>query len=188
MTQEQPEKELPQLPNPSDPARTGCNDRGSECKVRVELLHRILDEVALLSHENYKESAIDLGLGYDPDWDQLLKYAVAEKCLTITARYNDVLIGYIIVLLGPFKHNKSIEYADIETMYVNPSFRDAPTIFKMLHMMEDNLVGKIEFIACSTPILSRIDTLFRYMKYKPVEIVLYKRLSGGSTETPSSTG
>lgn len=145
-----------------------------ECKIQVELLHRVFREVALLSSKNFEEAKIWPDMEYNPDWDELMRFAAGGKSVLITTRYDGILVGYIIALIGPYKHNINIEYADIETFYIVPEFRGLAAL-KMIKMLEQELRGKVSFLLASAPVGTKANKLFDYFDFKPLETVYWKR-------------
>lgn len=168
--QEQQEKVVPQRQNP-------LAQEKRECEIAVEPLHRVINAVAALSTRHYDEIGMDNSIPYNPDLTELLKYAAADKSILVTARYDSVLVGYILFLLGPYKHSKGVEYADLEAIWISPAFRSGMTAIKMLKLGEEE-IRKTDavFITGSSTVKRPIDILFKRLDYMPVETVFFKRL------------
>lgn len=157
-----------------------------ECDVQVEHLHRCISEVAILAHDNFKEAYSDEGIEYYPNWNELLKYVWGDKCVFISVRYEGVLVGYLIALLGPYKHNMHIEYADIESIYINKAFREIRLVGRVIKLLESEIEGRAEFILAGGPIGKSYELLYKFLKFKPVEVIYMKRLNNEkSTSSPA---
>jgi GNAT superfamily N-acetyltransferase len=176
LTVEQHGQKLPRLLQALDPARPAW-------VVRIEAIENCLSEVAILAKDNFEESRISSSLDYRPDWNELYKYIVGNKVLFISARYEGTLIGYCWFLIGPFKHNHTVEYADLETIYVHPSFRDTRIAFQMYKLAEKELTDKVAFILASCN--AKYNKFFKHFGYDEVETVHMKRLDHGSKESTS---
>jgi hypothetical protein len=174
-------EELQQLQRPSVPERTGCD-------IALEAISSIAGEIASLSFRNYAETAIDSSLGYNPDWGQYLSYELTDSVVTVTARYNTVLVGYAIFLIGPFKHNKEITYADLDTIWISPAFRSGFLAYKMIKMGERALEGRAAFIMATSTNHKPIDVLLSRLGYKPVEVLFWKLIGDNHGIEQSSVG
>lgn len=164
---------MQKLPKLSDQERP-------ECKISVEAISKVAEEIASLSIHNYEETGIDPNIGYHPNWDQYLEYELTDNVRVITARYNNVLVGYAIYLIGPFKHNKEVMYADLDTIYINEVFRSPFLAIKMLKAGEEAVKDKAQYIMATSTNRKPIDKLLGYMKYKPVETIFWKKIEANN--------
>jgi hypothetical protein len=166
---EQKGKELHQLQKPLDPVRL-------ECKLAVEAISSIAGELASLLIRHYDEVGIDPTIPYNPDWSQYLSYELTDSCIAITARYDGILIGYALYLIGPFKHNKDVLYADLDAIWISPAFRSGFLAMKMLKMGEAELKGKVGYLMATSTTKNPIDILFKRLDFRPIETVYWKKL------------
>jgi hypothetical protein len=172
----------PQLPSLLDHAKP-------ECSIAVEAISSVAEEIAFLSVRNYEETGIDPTYGYNPDWGQYLSYELTDSCVVVTLRYNEVLVGYCIYLIGPFKHNKNILYADLDAIWISPAFRSGYNAVKMLKLGEEYLAGKVSFIMATSSNKHPIGPILkRMLHYKEVEVLYWKALDNGKQESSDSTG
>lgn len=130
-----------------------------------------------LSYEEYKEVGIDPSFGYNPDIGDMLKYEGGDRCVLVTARYDGVLVGYALYAVGPFKHNKDIEYASLEAIYLSPAFRSGFTAMHMVKLGEKEVRKyNIKFISAASSIKCPIDALLKRQGYEPLETVYIKKV------------
>lgn len=189
LTQEPNEREFQKLPRPLDPADSECNS----CVVGVEAISNVVEEIASLSIRNYHETGIDPGIEYNPDWSMYLAYELTDSARIITARYNSVLVGYAAFLIGPFKHNKDVLYADLDAIWISPAFRSGFLAMKMMKRGEKELKDKVQFIMATSTVKKPIDKLLERAGYKAVEVLYYKPLEvfdgiKQSSERPEESG
>lgn len=162
----------------------------------MEAISSVAEEIASLSVRHFDEIAIGSEYGYHPDWGQYLSYELADKCVVVTARYvgrstsktsrvvnakgNGTMIGYAIWLIGPFKHNKNIQYADLDAIWISPVFRSGFLAMKILKLGEEQLKGKAAFIMATSSKKYPIDPLFLRRGYEEIETVYWKVIDDGS--------
>lgn len=164
--------ELQKLPKLSDPAKTEC----SSCIVGVEAISNVVEEIASLSIRNYHETGIDDNIEYNPDWSNYLRYELTDSARIVTARYNGVLVGYAAFLIGPFKHNMDVLYADLDAIWISPAFRSGFLAMKMIKRGEQALKDKVQFIMATSTVKKPIDKLLERAGYRAVEVLYYKPL------------
>ncbi len=146
-----------------------------ECKVQEESLHRVIREVIPLSYKHYQE--IGLTYPYDPNIDGILDFAIADKVTLITIRYGELLVGYALYLIGPFKHSMSTEYASLEAIYILPAFRNGFLAKRVLNFGEEKVKEKgAKFITVASTEKYPIAKLLSFAGYEPLEVLYVKRL------------
>ena len=165
----------------SDHERQGCN-------VQIEAISSVAEEIASLSVRNYAETGIDPSHGYNPNWSQYLSYELTDSCVVVTLRYKGTLVGYCIYLIGPFKHNKEILYADLDVIWISPAFRSGFNAMKMIKLGEKQLEGRVSFVMATSSNKHPIDTLLIRLHYQEIEVLYWKVLENGSQESTSSSG
>ena len=134
----------------------------------------------MLSRAQHDEVGLDIE--YLPDLDAMLKYG--DKAVLVTARYKGILVGYIFYLIGPYKHNTELLYAQIEAVYLIPSFRSGRTAIKMFRLGEEAVKKQLaRFVLISSTIKKDISKLLNYLDYKPVETVYKKDISYEQQQT-----
>lgn len=172
---------MQKLPKLSDPVKQECNSSATSeayvsCVIGVEAMSSVIEEIASLSIRNYHETGIDPSIEYNPDWAMYLSYELTDSVRIITARYNGVLVGYAAFLIGPFKHNKDVLYADLDAIWISPGFRSGFLAMKMIKRGEKELLGKVQFIMATSTVKKPIDKLLERAGYNAVEVLYYKPL------------
>lgn len=154
----------------------------------MEAISSVAEEIVSLSFRNYEETGIDPTLGYNPDYSEYLKYELTDNIRVITARYKGVLVGYAIYLIGPFKHNQDIMYADLDVIWISPVFRSGFLAMKMLKRGEQEVSGKAQFLMATSTNRKPISKLLERVGFEAVEVLYYKPLGvdHGKQESTSS--
>lgn len=156
-----------------------------EWVVRRVSIEDHIQEFSALSALAYQESGFADSYSYLPDWDELYKFIVGGKVEFVAAYYKQTMIGYALALIGPYKHNHTIEYASLETVYIHPNFRDIEISRVLMREIETALKGKVSFIAFGSEL--KYQKLFQRWGYEPAEITYIKRLDNENSESTSST-
>lgn len=160
-----------------------------ECKVQVEAISSVAEEIASLSVRNYKETGLYTDLEYNPDWKMYLDYELVDCIRVITARYDGVLVGYAIYLINTFKHNKDVYYADLDTIWIAEAFRSGFLAIKMMKLGEKEVKDRVLFITATSVINKPIGKLLEFMGFKPAEVLYHKTIGvvDGREESSRST-
>jgi hypothetical protein len=158
-----------------------------ECEIKVELLYQVIGEVASLSVKNNEESPLRDEIVYNPNWDALLQYCFRGDCVLVTCRYDGTLVGYSLALIGQFERSMGTLYAQIEAFYILPAFRDFKTAKRLKDCVEKELEDRVQFILIGSDPGGSIATIFGRFGYKPVEVIMYKRLKDVGEESPSGS-
>lgn len=162
--------ELPQLPKVLDHARP-------ELSIQVEAISSVIGEIASLFFSNYQETGVHTEYGFNPDWDQLLSYELTDSCILITLRFKGTIVGYCMYLIGPFKHNKEILYADLDAIWISPAFRSGFSAMRMLKLGEEKLKGRVAFIMAASTVKHPIGVLLERRGYKEMETLYQKAMN-----------
>lgn len=173
------EKELPKLQRRLDHER-------QECKLAIEAVSDVISEMVSLLALNFAETSIDPEIGYNPNWGQYLSYELTDSIKVVTARYNGVLVGYAVYLIGAFKHNQDVEYADLDVIWIDEAFREGWVAIKMMRMGEEAVSHRAKFITATSTLKKPIDVLLRRVGFSPVEVLYHKPL-GNTDGKPEST-
>lgn len=136
---------------------------------------------------NYAETGIDPSYGYHPDWSQYLSYELTDSIVVVTARFKGTMVGYCIYLIGPFKHNKNIRYADLDAIWISPGFRSGFLAMKMLKLAEQQLEGRVAFVMATSSNKHPIDALLVRRGFEQVEVLYWKALDNGKQSTSGTS-
>jgi hypothetical protein len=167
--QEQPERVLPPRRKPLDPVKT-------ECKVQIEAISSVIEEIASVAVRHYSEIRFSKEAEYNPDWGRYLSYELTDSIVIVTARYEGVLVGYIAYIIGPYKHSQDTPFAAMDAIWISPAFREGMLAVKMMKAGEAALEGRAKFCLTNSTMKHPIDKLLTFMGYEPVEVMYYKPL------------
>lgn len=147
----------------------------------VEPLLTCLEEVALAAYASYVEIGMDPeNIPYSPDWEHAFKFEPTGDILIVTARKRDKLIGYALGLIGPYKHSKDKIYADLDTVWLHPNYRNTDKWIgiRLVKAWEKALLERkdIDFILVASTLRKPIDAFLMRLGYRPVETLFYKNV------------
>jgi len=143
------------------------------------------EEGAGLFALHWFESAADRGVPLEVWWDYYRTMEAAGLMLTVVARSAGRMIGYAVYAIGPHPHYKSLIVGHSDCYFADPSyakgwvginlFRDAERRLaaRGVHVVTANVKLHVKRGRLGTRTLER---LFRWMGYRPIEIVLHKRI------------
>ena len=111
---EQPETTAPQSPTPSDRAKPSF---------KAQPLYEIAHELPALLVQHSAE--VDDGqYPLDVDWDAYFAMALVGQLRFLTARVDDVLVGYIANIVRPHLRFKTTLHCFIEAYWLSPVYRE----------------------------------------------------------------
>ena len=156
----------------------------SDLTFRWERFGNIAGELTPLFKANWRELALykdDIPL--DPDWDRYFLSDVGGLLRILTARANGELVGYIFNFLSPLLHYVSTITATVDIFWLHPDFRHGWTPVRMFRENMEGLkeqgakVHTINFKLHFKNARGRgVGKLLSRLGYKPIEIVMQKRL------------
>jgi GNAT superfamily N-acetyltransferase len=112
----------------------------------------------------------------DPDWAQLLRMAISGNLTAITARYNSLLVGVAISVIGPALMNKALLQAVTTLIWVDPAYRRGWFGMKFIKANRDTLVelGAKRLCISHAPKDRRLAAVYRRAGYRLDEISYVK--------------
>lgn len=117
--------------------------------------------------------------GYSPNWAEYLSYELTDSIVVVTLRYKGTLVGYCMYLIGAYKHNKNILYADLDAIWISPAFRSGFYAMKMMRLGEEKLKGKVSFVTATSSKKYPIDPLLLRRGFEEAEVLYWKALDNG---------
>lgn len=107
---------------------------------KQEFLQTVVEDIKPLLDKHWEEIATNKhAIKLNPDWDA---YAALEEagCLKIfTARENDKLVGYFVVIVRNHIHYKDHLFAANDIIYLSPEHRKGMTGAKLIKFAENCL-------------------------------------------------
>lgn len=111
-----------------------------------------------------------------PNFDAYMTLLDAGMLKLFTARFDELLIGYALVILTTHPHREDDVVATVDTIFVQPNFRSRGTADSLLRFVERTLRA---LNVCSLVIASRDERFERWLKfegYQRAETILERRL------------
>lgn len=151
----------------------------------VEPLLFCLEEVALAAYASYQEVGIDPeNVPYNPDWEHAFTFEPTGDIIVVTARKRDRLVGYGIAFIGPFKQSKHVQYAEFDTIWLDPNQRNGSVGINLIKRLEQAILDtkKVEFILAGHSFKKDIGPVLKRLGYKPAEVIYYKNVGSKYAE------
>lgn len=153
------------------PARSG------EYTIRAESFRAILEELAPLHEEHWRETERHRhGLALRPDYDGIMARERAGRCLQFTVRRGQELCGHLRMWVFPSLHTQTL-IAEEDTLFLREQHRGGMTALALLRYAEACLIALgVREIRANSKLVNNADVLMRRMKYQQVAIQFVKML------------
>ena len=134
-----------------------------------------IEEMKLHYNDHYDELSVTKDFELDPNYEAYFAMERSKHLKVITCRKDGVLIGYIIFVLMPHLHYKSMMTALEDIYYLTKSERKGRVGIKLFQYAEQYLksIG-VHRIIYSTKTHLDNSRLFEYLGYKYIEKVYSK--------------
>lgn len=143
-----------------------------------EPFYKIARELPPLFFRHYDELS-DKAFALAPDWDRYLALSLSGNLKITTARFGDVLAGYIFNLLGRHLHYAEL-HADIEMFWLEPAYRGGVFALRWFKDNDELLRGagvrKVSVGIKAGYKDGRVELIFQRLGYRLVEKVYSKVL------------
>ena len=137
---------------------------------RAERMANILEELHLMHEQHFKETEVHrLGFGLKPNYDYMLGMERSGRMIQFTARNADGgLVGNIRMYVQESLHTGTL-YANEDTLYIAPEYRQGFTAVRFMQYVEDCLraIGVRE-VRTDSKTINKAHRLVEYMGYKHV--------------------
>jgi GNAT superfamily N-acetyltransferase len=176
-----PERALRQHLRRSAPVKLELVRTVPELTAQEESFYKIARELPPLFERHYQELALDKDqFPLDPDWDRYFGMAATGTLRITTARFGEVLAGYIFNLVGPHLHYKSSLHGHIEMFWLDPAYRGGVFALRWFRenekMLKDLGVKRVTVDEKHHFKDGRVGLIFRRLCYRPVETTFSKVL------------
>ena len=134
------------------------------------------DDAKELLELHWKEIAINQDkIKLNPNWDAYFDLERSNKLRIFTARENERLVGYFVVIIGANLHYKDHVFAVNDILYLHASWRKGLTGVKLIKFAEKCLrLEGASVMSINTKTHRPFDSLMSYLKYDLVERVYQK--------------
>lgn len=141
-----------------------------------EFLASVYVEIQQLIKDHWQEIAVNKDhIKLNPDWDAYEALEKDNKLKIFTARENNKLIGYFVVITGYNIHYKDHLFAANDVLYLAREHRKGLTGMKLMRFAENCLKADgVSVITVNSKAHRPFDKLMEYMRYNMIERVYQK--------------
>jgi len=147
-------------------------------KYQQEFLSGVKGEIEPLLNSHWEEIALNKEkIKLNPDWDAYKSFEDQGKLKIFTARDDNHLVGYFVVIVGTNIHYKDHLFASNDIIYLSPNHRKGFTGIKLIKFAEKCLKSDgISVLTINTKVHQPFDKLMDFLKFRKIERVYSKYL------------
>lgn len=147
-------------------------------KYQQEFLATVKDEIVPLLNSHWEEIALNKDkIKLNPDWDAYDSLEQVDKLKIFTARDDNKLVGYFVVIVGVNIHYKDHLFASNDIIYLSPEHRKGFTGIRLIKFAEKCLKQDgISVLTINTKVHQPFDRLMDFLKFRKIERVYSKYL------------
>jgi len=147
-------------------------------KYQQEFLATVKDEIVPLLNSHWEEIALNKDkIKLNPDWDAYDNLEQVDKLKIFTARDDNKLVGYFVVIVGVNIHYKDHLFASNDIIYLSPEHRKGFTGIRLIKFAEKCLKQDgISVLTINTKVHQPFDRLMDFLKFRKIERVYSKYL------------
>lgn len=141
-----------------------------------EFLATARPDAQKLLEAHWEEIALNKGkIALNPDWEAYEALESSGKLKIFTARGDDRLIGYFVVIVGVNLHYKDHVFAVNDILYLDKEHRKGRTGLKLIKFAEKCLKEDgVSVLSINTKVHKPFDSLMEYMGFNLIERVYSK--------------
>lgn len=141
-----------------------------------EFLATARPDAQKLLEAHWEEIALNKGkIALNPDWEAYEALESSGKLKIFTARDDDRLIGYFVVIVGVNLHYKDHVFAVNDILYLDKEYRKGRTGLKLIKFAEKCLKEDgVSVLSINTKVHKPFDSLMEYMGFNLIERVYSK--------------
>lgn len=141
-----------------------------------EFLATARPDAQKLLEAHWEEIALNKGkIALNPDWEAYEALESSGKLKIFTARNDDRLIGYFVVIVGVNLHYKDHVFAVNDILYLDKEHRKGRTGLKLIKFAEKCLKEDgVSVLSINTKVHKPFDSLMEYMGFNLIERVYSK--------------
>ena len=151
-------------------------------RYQQEFLDQVKDDILSLLDLHYKEIALNQDkIKLNPDWDVYSELEQQGKLKIFTARDNDTLVGYFVVVVGVNMHYKDHTFACNDIIYLNKDYRKGFAGIKLIKFAKKCLTEDgVSVLAINTKVHQPFDKVLERLGFNLIERVYSSYLQGDS--------
>ena len=141
-----------------------------------EFLSTARPDAQELLKDHWEEIALNKEkIALNPDWEAYEKLEDDGKLKVFTARDNNKLIGYFVVIVGVNPHYKDHLFAINDIIYLDKDYRKGFTGIKIIKFAEKCLKEDgVSVLSINTKVHKPFDRVMVYLGFRPIERVYSK--------------
>ena len=141
-----------------------------------EFLSTARPDAQELLKDHWEEIALNKEkIALNPDWEAYEKLEDDGKLKVFTARDNNKLIGYFVVIVGVNPHYKDHLFAINDIIYLDKDYRKGFTGIKIIKFAEKCLKEDgVSVLSINTKVHKPFDRVMVYLGFRPIERIYSK--------------
>jgi|TARA_R110000851_G_C12785528_1_gene535806 GNAT superfamily N-acetyltransferase len=149
-------------------------------RYQQEFLDQVKDDILSLLDLHYKEIALNQDkIKLNPDWDVYSELEQQGKLKIFTARDNDTLVGYFVVVVGVNMHYKDHTFACNDIIYLHKDYRKGFAGIKLIKFAKKCLTEDgVSVLAINTKVHQPFDKVLERLGFNLIERVYSSYLQG----------
>ena len=151
-------------------------------RYQQEFLDQVKDDALYLLDLHYNEIALNQDkIKLNPDWDVYKELEQQGKLKIFTARDNDTLVGYFVVVVGVNMHYKDHTFACNDIIYLHKDYRKGFAGIKLIKFAKKCLTEDgVSVLAINTKVHQPFDRVLERLGFNLIERVYSSYLQGDS--------
>lgn len=145
-------------------------------KYQQEFLDSVIDQIKPLLNSHWEEIALNKDkIKLNPDWEAYESLEAQGKLKIFTARDDEQLVGYFVVIVGTNIHYKDHLFASNDVIYLSPEYRKGFMSIKLIKFAEKCLKADgVSVLTINTKVHKPFDKLMDFLKFRKIERVYSK--------------
>ena len=145
-----------------------------------EFLGQVENDILVLIDLHYKEIALNQSkVKLNPDWDVYRALENEGKLRIFTARDNDTLVGYFVVVVGVNMHYKDHTFACNDIIYLHKDYRKGFAGIKLIKFAKKCLTEDgVSVLTINTKVHQPFDRVLERLGFNLIERVYSSYLQG----------
>tara|TARA_R110002167_G_scaffold69696_2_gene196314 strand:+ start:1486 stop:1944 length:459 start_codon:yes stop_codon:yes gene_type:complete len=145
-----------------------------------EFLDQVENDILVLIDLHYKEIALNQSkVKLNPDWDVYRALENEGKLKIFTARDNDTLVGYFVVVVGVNMHYKDHTFACNDIIYLHKDYRKGFAGIKLIKFAKKCLTEDgVSVLTINTKVHQPFDKVLERLGFNLIERVYSSYLQG----------
>jgi len=149
-------------------------------KYQQEFLDQVENDILVLIDLHYKEIALNQSkVKLNPDWDVYRSLEEQGKLKIFTARDEETLVGYFVVVVGVNMHYKDHTFACNDIIFMHKDYRKGFAGIKLIKFAKKCLTEDgVSVLTINTKVHQPFDKLLERLGFNLIERVYSSYLQG----------